>query len=763
MFTPEPPAEDRQKQPLPEEPVHIVVGNSRLSIQAEIPPRTRLTVTVESDATGDVSVVSRKMESVAPVKTGLQISSLRGAAGTWRRPVEWGIHRLRSLDLEIALFALALLVYLLVRLISLPDFPIYFFTDEASQTVLASDLVRDGFFSTSHEFLPAFFYNGYQYNLGTSVYWQVVPYLLFGKSVWATRGASALAALLAAACAGMALKKIFKVPYAWGAVLLLSAAPAWFLHSRTAFETSLAVSFYTAYLYFYMLYRTDSPRYLYTALVMGALAFYTYSPVRLVVVLTGLLLLVSDLRYHWQQRKTTLYGLGLVALLVLPFLRFEFNHPGESLRHLQGLGSYWVNNESLSQKVLTYFNQYLAGLNPFYWYLPNGLEIPRHTMKGYGHISAFMLPFLVLGLIIAVRRFRQSPYRVLLIGLLAAPSGAALVGLGVTRALVMVFPATLLGAVGLVACLKWVEKRAKMNRTALSWLVFAGLAASNFWMLRDALVNGPLWYSDYSLTGMQYGARQVFGAVGDYLKQQPQTHIILSPTWANGADVIARFFFPDPLPFEIGSIAGFIEEYRPFDAKTLFIMAPAEVDQMYSSGKFTDIKIEKTLPYPDGSPGFYFIRLRYADGVEQIFARERSARQVLQEKALVVGGFPANVRYSFLDMGSIEQIFNGDPSSLIRTAEANPMKVFIEFLQERTVSSVSARVGGTPTRVTLQLYEPQQASPIIFDKEVGESTDPRTVEFVLEHPYQVSGLHLLIENTRDGEPSHVHLWQVVIK
>jgi hypothetical protein len=37
-----------------------------------------------------------------------------------------------------------LALYLAVRLISLPDFPIYFFGDEAIQTILASDLVRDG-------------------------------------------------------------------------------------------------------------------------------------------------------------------------------------------------------------------------------------------------------------------------------------------------------------------------------------------------------------------------------------------------------------------------------------------------------------------------------------------------------------------------------------------------------------------------------------------------------------------------------------------
>lgn len=45
-------------------------------------------------------------------------------------------HRLAWHDLA---FIAALLVYLLVRLVKLADYPIYFFTDEAMQTMLAAD------------------------------------------------------------------------------------------------------------------------------------------------------------------------------------------------------------------------------------------------------------------------------------------------------------------------------------------------------------------------------------------------------------------------------------------------------------------------------------------------------------------------------------------------------------------------------------------------------------------------------------------------
>lgn len=72
----------------------------------------------------------------------------------------------------------------------------------------------------------------------------------------------------------------------------------------------------------------------------------------------------------------------------------------------------------------------------------------------------------------------------------------------------------------------------------------AALALANIFMLRDALVNGPTWYQDYTLAGMQYGARQLFGAVKDYIAQHPDAQLIVSPSWTNGADAVAEFFLP---------------------------------------------------------------------------------------------------------------------------------------------------------------------------------------------------------------------------
>jgi 4-amino-4-deoxy-L-arabinose transferase-like glycosyltransferase len=210
---------------------------------------------------------------------------------------------LQTYNLATWLFIFAIAVYLLTRLIGLTQFPLYFFTDEAIQSQSMIDLIKNGFKDPSGVWFPTYFRNGDYYNIGLSVYLQWIPAVLFGKSAVATRAISVLVTLVAAISIGIMLRDVFKLKYWWTGTLFLSITPAWFLHSRTAFETVEFVAFYTGALCAYLFYRHKSPRYLYLAIFLGALSFYSYSPAQVIVPLTALVLLISDWRYHWENRR----------------------------------------------------------------------------------------------------------------------------------------------------------------------------------------------------------------------------------------------------------------------------------------------------------------------------------------------------------------------------------------------------------------------------------------------------------------------------
>jgi len=742
-----PEAQSAARQPVEHDVITLPSGASRLHLRVEVPAESGLQVDIDAFLEDGSLLDSRSLtfSSAAAAPAALELA--RSERRAWAE------------TLPLWLMWLSLGIYAFVRLVALPSFPIYFFTDVAVQTVLAADFLRDRFGSYTGEFLPTFFENGSQYNLSTSVYLQILPYFLLGKSIWVTRGAAALVTLLAAFGVGLILKKVFKSPYPWLAVLLLSITPAWFLHSRTAFETGLATTFYAVFLYAYLMYLEGNTRFLYAAVISGALAFYTYTPMRMIMLVSALLLFVSDFRYHWQHRGVVLRGLGLAVLLALPFARFYINHPDASAWHLRLLNSYWLANAPLLEKLSTYLQKYASGLDPFYWYFPHQQDLARHTMPGYGHLLRLTMPLGLLGLALAIYHFRRPAYRALLAAVLAAPSGAALVDLGITRALVMVIPMAVLTALGASALLEWLHRRKRISRTLMATTVFIILAGGNLYMLGDALANGPHWHQDYGLAGMQWGAQQLFGEVKTYLRENPETKMIVSPSWANGTDVIARFFFDDPLPFEMGNANRFYTSLQPLDENTLFVLTPEEYETIPPE-KFAEIKVEKTLPYPDGRPGFYFVRLRYADNIEEILAAEKIARTQLQIERLIIDGELVAVGYTQLDMGEIAHVFDGDPGTLIRTFAINPMQITLDFAQPRAMSSICFHIGGTPAAIHLKVWQAGNDSPVVITQQFAETPHPRDAVINFDSTMQVNRISAEIYNSADPPDGHVHLWEI---
>jgi len=685
--------------------------------------------------------------------------------------------------LSLVLFFVGLVVYLLTRFIHLPNFPIYFFTDEAIQTQHAADLIENDFRIADDTLLPTYFKNGGQYNLSLSVYAQVLPTMAFGKSIWVTRGVSVLISLTATISLALILKNAFQSRLWWLAPLLLACIPAWFLHSRTAFETVIMTAMYAVFLYFYLQYRHGKPWSLLLALLFGGLAFYAYSPGQVIVGITGFALLIADAKYHWQHRKIALAGLALLILLAYPYLRFILNQEQEPLHHLTMLNSYWVKPLPIYEKVLAYLVRYLKGLNPFYWFSPNPpfinriwpnrklpswlfsnqLDLARHTMKGYGHIPCAFFPFWVFGLIRCIKGFKNSTYRTILLAALIAPSGAAVVVWGITRGMVFIIPSVIMIAIGLESAIRWLQARwKKSNIPRITIIISIILIIISFWMTFDALKNGPTWYDDYGMAGLQYGGQQVFTRAGEIARSQPETTVLVSSTWANGPDVLLRYYLDDIPNVRMGNINAFAIQYHPLKRNTLFIMTEEDLVFIENSDKFTNVFIEETLPYPDGSDGFYFVRLEYVNGIEDILAAERAARQALLTDVISLQGQQVEIQYSTLDMNEIHHAFDGDPTTVIRTLEANPLRIILTFPEPINLQQITVLIGGTPTRVTATAFADDRKLATL-SKQVNLALVKRNIILEFFPVIQADRLEIEILNTHDGEIAHVHLWEVTIE
>jgi len=671
----------------------------------------------------------------------------------------------RVITLEGVLFALGLLVYAYTRLWALDQFPIFFFTDEAIHPVHAAELIHNGLRDGQGTFLPAYFQNGAYWNLSLSVYLHVIPVFLLGKSILVTRATSALISLLGAAAVGLALKLVFKNRFWWIGVLFMTVIPAWFLHSRTAFETVMMVSFYACFILFYLLYRNRSPRYLFPALIFGAATFYAYANGQAVMAATSLFLLVFDLRYHLRHRRIALAGVLLIGLLVLPYVRFRISHPDALQDQLRILDSYWLKPMPIGEKLVRFRDTYLYGLSPQYWFFPNNHDLVRHLMKGYPHIRTELLPLFLAGLGVSLWRFRSSAHRTLIFALLAAPIGAATVGVGVTRVLAFVVPVTLLACLGL----DWLLTRltSQWRIRVLSLVLFVVLSFMGYSMLQDALINGPVWYKDYGLYGMQWGARPLFSdVIPQYLRNNPRTRLMVSPTWANGADVFTLFFLPrqDWPRVQMLNVDYFLLNQQPLDDSMVHVMTNLEYERARTSGKFKSVVPESVLNYPDGTPGFYFVHLAYVDNVDAIFAAEREARRRLVEDKVNIGGQVVQVRHSLLDSGAAFHMFDGDRFTLARVMEANPAIVELNFPEPRKISSLVADFAVMDFTWNILLYAQEGAAPVIYQETYRGIPGEPHVEIAFNRgPEWVSKMRLEIKDLNSGERAKIHIRELTLR
>jgi hypothetical protein len=658
------------------------------------------------------------------------------------------------------LFLLSLAVYAVTRLVGIEDFPIYFFTDEAANSVLAAEFINNGLRDASGQLLPLYFSNTEKLSLSVSVYLQVLPYLLFGTSVFVTRATAALVGLSGAAAVGLILKDAFQMRQAWVGVMLLAITPAWFLHSRTAFETTVYVALFAWFLYFYLRYRRGHVRAVFPAVLFGALAFYAYNAGQAGVVLCAGLLLLVDARFHWENRRTALLGAALALVLILPYVRFQVGHPGEIVRRLQQLDSYLVRPDlHPAAKAARFVEEYAAGLKPAFWYKPEDPgDLIRHRMKGYGHLLWPTLPLAAVGLWVSLRRWRDPAHRAVLIAAFTAPVGGALAGLIVTRSLVMVVPAALLTFLGGAALLRWIGVRQAHPRAGAA--LFALLALVSGAMLWDALSNGPTWYSDYGLAGMQYGARQVFAEVSDYLAEHPQEQAWVFPTAWNGSDMLRRFFAAGNERILLLDLESFLAERFDAVGKALVVLTAQDYGRVTGSGKFTIVEVVDVLHLPDGSPGFSLVKLAYSPEADALFAAEREARRVMEEEQIDVGGRMVTVRHSPFDIGSVEDLFDGEWETMARTAGVNPAVIQLDFSRPIRLSGLTLATGESDVEIRVRLDPGGGLVPRRHDQVFRGFPPGSTFQLVLELPGPVQGLTVEVWDLAESAVGHVHLREI---
>ncbi len=667
----------------------------------------------------------------------------------------------KTIGVGTAFFLVAMGVYIFTRLYALDQFPIYFFTDEAVQTLFAETLIRNKFVGTDGTFLPMYVEaEGFRWTPLLPMYIHALTTTLFGKSIFITRAASAIVSILAPFAAALLLKKVFRAKMWWTVVFFLGITPAWLLHSRTAFETVMTTAFYSCFILSYLLYRTQSPKFIYLALVFGVATFYSYSNAQAIVALLALLLFIVDFRYHWEHKRALAGGLALALVLAYPLISFEIRKPTAISDHLQMINTYWFQSIPFTEKIGLFLQKFTYGLSPMYWFFPNTQDLPRHRMAGYGQIHTAVLPLFLIGLAVSLTKIKSIPHRTVLLAALATPIGASLIDVGITRVLAFVVPANILIVLGL----EWLADQIKGQKVfqVLNVALFIGLVFFNFRLLNTALTKGPLWFDDYGLYGMQWGARQLFEeALPPILKEEKDTQVLMSSSWANGTEKYLDFFLSpaDQERVRMDSIETYLFRQQPLTSDMLFVMTPSEFEKAAESPKFIVTEVEQIIPYPNGMPGFYLARVEYAPNAEDIFAAEKAERSIPLEETFDINGEEIRFVYSMTDMGEIPYMFDGNDFTLIRGMEANPFKLEMYFTQARPLDGLEIRLGSANLEITVSLYESADSLPVVYNALKAEGEMIVTINFN-KGPQTVAWMRLEFLDRYSGDTANIHIWDL---
>jgi hypothetical protein len=678
------------------------------------------------------------------------------------------INKKINIPLTAIFFILSLVLYLFTRFGGLQRFPAFFFSDEAMQSIYAEQLIQHNFLSANDKNIPVYVpVEGNRWSPMATMYVQAVSVLIFGKSILQTRATSIFIGFLGVISVSLILKLIFKQKYWWGAILFLTLLPAWFLHSRTAFETVMTTAFFAIFLLFYLLYRYRAPGYLFGAVFFGAMTFYSYSNGQALMGITAIGLAISDWRYHWGNRRIILWCLPLIILLMIPFIIFQIKIPNAIESHLRAINSYWYQHISTGEKISIFIKNYLTGLSPQYWFIANSRDLIRHRMIGYGHIPLWSLPLVLIGIILVVKNFHESSYRTLLIAALAAPVGGSMLEISIARTLAFIVPATLLAMLGLEWLLGWLERKIKPTIVATGlFIIFTALSLITF---NDAVINGPLWTNIYGLYGLQYGAAQIFQeTLPQYVKDPNIRHITISPVWANATDRFVYFFFtPEEWKNRIFvyGIDTYLFSKQDLSPQDLFVWTVDEYKKAFDSGKYESIDIEKTIPYPNGEPGFYVVRMKYAENIDEIFAAEKAARSQPIEEDITIDGQIVHVSYSRIDGGELKNIFDGDPYTLMRGLEANPMIIQLEFTVARSLTGLDLTTATMADfTVTIKLYGQDSESPVIYEQNFKDlPSDPITNFNFDKGPEKVKIMVVEIKHNTLEDPTHIHIRELKLR
>ena len=482
---------------------------------------------------------------------------------------------------KILLIVILFLAFIL-RLPFLDKFPAGLNADEAAIGYNAYSLIKTGLDEHATRW-PTVFRSFDDYKPAVYFY-LVLPFVyILGLSVTAVRLPSALLGVISVYFVYLLVNRLFpkkslvirNSSFDIGviAAAMIALSP-WHLHfSRGGWEANVASAFLVIGLY-YLVRSLENTKYFFLTTLFFVLALYTYHSLRIVIPLLFIAFVLIYLRDIWSilgkpgQLKSVLISVIIGFIFLLP-LALQFTS-AEGRSRFTGVsvfadeGPLWEalelrreDNNTFLARVLhnryatytyRFAKNYLSHYSPRFLFIV-GDEIARSKVPGMGQAYLFTFPLFILGLLLMLSRNDRGE-KLILSWLLIAPVAAALTFQSphALRAQNMVYPLTLITAIGLLEFLLFIKSLGIRTLLVISYSTLAILAAY------DAARYLHQYYLHYPKE-LPYAWQYGFAQIAAYTKEHERDYdrIIISDRYDQPYILMAFFlkYPPDKLQQEI--------------------------------------------------------------------------------------------------------------------------------------------------------------------------------------------------------------------
>lgn len=496
------------------------------------------------------------------------------------------LHKFINKYLTQCILGLIIFLALILRIYNLDKNPAGFFCDEATNGYNAYKIMTTGR-DESGVFLPMFF-KSLEYSPPIAIY-STIPFVaIFGMNETAVRLQAVFFGIILIASIYLLGEILFsKSVGLWSA--FIGATIPWLIHyNRVGFDYNCYVSLYILSLFLFIKQIKKN-----TNLILGFLFFgitlYTYQPAKLIVPLTLMGLCLIYRKKILEQKRGLFLGIFVFLLVSTPLILNMIQ--GYGIKRFQQV-SIFSAHLPLTDTLLRLATNYSSQLSLSFFLSGEKTPITRHFINGLTPFLYVTLPFMILGVIVILVKFKKTSHQVLLLLLLLYPLSASVSAEGpfTGRTIIGAPLFSIIIGLGIISYISIFKNTYQkiLSISVIILLIFFSLTAFlNFYFKQYPLISSDFW-------GWQYGARDIvhyFTA-----NESKYDQLIMAPEF-NAPEIFLKFYAPTGCQ---KCIIGLPHERLDIAKNQLFAVTPLYLSQ-HPKYKFTN---KHSIIYPNGSVAF---------------------------------------------------------------------------------------------------------------------------------------------------------------